>query len=119
MSNISDHSGWMFYVWFWGKDRPWGKRLREVQRLGEIVKSVIECSERVAPGHEALWAFVRGCVVGMEGGLDANEREVVLEEIEGYERRLREGKHLTAAMEKDREAIARLSRFTGRGQAAL
>jgi hypothetical protein len=119
MSNISDHSGWMFYTWFLGAQRPWGKQLRQVQRPVETVKRVIGVSENIAPGHEALWAFVRGCVVGMEGVLDADEKELVLGEIEGYERRLNDGKHLTAGMERDREAITRLSRFTGRNQAAL
>jgi hypothetical protein len=111
MSNVSDHSGWMFYLWFWGDKRPWGKRLRELQKPSDVVKRVIGISERIAPGHEALWAFVRGCLIGMEGVLDLEGREVVKGEVIRYEKKLHEENRLTVGMEKDKMALARLSRY--------
>src|SRR5579862_1700398 len=62
-----DISGWTFFLWFLGDERPWKGRLEECGvRKGDVVGQVIE-GMGIRRGHEAQWAFVRGVVIGMEG----------------------------------------------------
>ena len=45
----------------------------------DAVWKVLYTGREVVPGHEALWTFVRGCAIGMEGVLGEEEdRERVM-----------------------------------------
>jgi hypothetical protein len=109
MANVGDHSGWMFYLWLMGAQRPWRKNLEELERPVEVVKKVVQKGIRVTPGHEAMWAFVRGCAIGMEGVLNKEERRVIIEMVQEYLSELEERKQVREAETKD---LATLKRYT-------
>jgi hypothetical protein len=110
-AHVSDHSGWMFYLWYWGGDRPWRERLTELEKPIDVVKQVMMRGTHVTPGHEALWAFVRGCVIGMEGVLPEEQQGTCLREITLYEEELKKMKEPTVADTKNLDAISRILRF--------
>jgi len=96
-----DVSGWTFFLWFLGDERPWKGRLEECGvRKGDVVSQVIE-GMGIRRGHEAQWAFVRGVVIGMEGVLTPREARIVVGKVvDGFE----EGdgrERLTAEKERD------------------
>src|SRR5579871_5568366 len=76
-----DISGWTFFLWFLGDERPWKGRLEECGvRKGDVVGQVIE-GMGIRRGHEAQWAFVRCVVIGMEGVLTPREARIVVEKV--------------------------------------
>ena len=67
----------------------------------------------ITPGHEALWAFVRGCVVGMEEVLDNDEQARVLKVCGECLKELEEIKDLGVMEKKDVTALKRLMHMSG------
>jgi hypothetical protein len=108
-SNVSDHSGWMFYLWHWGGQRPWRRGLVGFENPDEMVVRVVKVGAEVTPGHESLWAFVRGCIVGMENVLNSEEQETVMKAVQQYEKLLGEIVLLSSAEKKNLEALKRLN----------
>jgi hypothetical protein len=89
-SNVGDHSGWMFYLWYWGAERPWKERLIEITKPSEVTNYVLDMATNVVPGHEVLWAFLRAAAVGMEKVLSPEEREIFIGTLRQYLKRLEE-----------------------------
>jgi len=111
-SNISDISGWMFYLWFLGADRPWRTRLRQMQQPMDAVWKVFVWGREVVPGHEALWTFVRGCAIGMEEVLSEEERARVMTNMVFAVRGLEDGEGLLpVAEEKNLYHLRRAIKF--------
>jgi len=110
MANVGDCSGWMFYLWFMGSQRPWRKNLVEQESPVEIVKKVVISGIQLTPGHEAMWGFVRGCAIGMEGVLSAREQGVITEMIRGYLLDLEGENEWTEAKRKDLSTLKRCIR---------
>lgn len=98
----------MFYLWFYGDKRPWRGELEGYENAKDMVMRVLKMGMEVVPGHEALWAFVRGCVVGMEGVLDLNKREGVVRVVERYVREMEEEEGLGVAEKRNLAALKRL-----------
>lgn len=97
-----DISGWTFFLWFLGKERPWQGQLEEsgVRNWG-VVTQVTE-GMKIRRGHEAQWAFVRGAVIGMEGVLTPTEaRIVVVKVVSGFKEEVAGRERLTAEEEGD------------------
>ena len=111
-SNVSDHSGWMFYLWYWGGNRPWKEELRGLEKPVDMVLKVVRMGKEVTPGHEALWAFVRSCIIGMEGVLDETGRETVIKVIHEYVEELEGATELRDVERKNLVALKRLSVIT-------
>ena len=112
VSNISDISGWMFYLWFLGSDRPWRTRLEQYQKPMDAVWKVLYMGREVVPGHEALWTFIRGSAIGMEGVLTEDDRERVMTNMAFTLRGLQDGEGgLPVAEEKNLYHISRAIRF--------
>ncbi len=78
----------------------------------EMVLKIVRMGKKVTPGHEALWAFVRGCVIGMDGVLDERDREMVIKVIRDYVKELEEARELRDAERKSLVALKRLSLIT-------
>ena len=110
MANVGDCSGWMFYLWFMGSQRPWRKNLVERESPVEIVKKVVISGIQLTPGHEAMWGFVRGCAIGMEGVLCAGEQDAITEMIRGYLLNLERENEATEAKRKDLLTLKRYIR---------
>jgi protein prenyltransferase alpha subunit repeat containing protein 1 len=115
-SNVSDHSGWMFYLWYWGVNRPWKEEMRELEKPVDVVLKVVRMGKDVTPGHEALWAFVRSCIIGMEGVLEERDREAVISVILEYVRELEESTKLRDVEERNLIALRRLSLMTDKAK---
>jgi hypothetical protein len=116
--NPSDISGWMFFLWFCGQQRPWQMDLRGGGVMGkeprEMVGEVVEGMMRVSPGHEAQWAFVRGAVIGMEGVMRRGEGGVVLEKVGEYLKLLEGKQGLTKEEERDKMFVERYFKDSGK-----
>jgi protein prenyltransferase alpha subunit repeat containing protein 1 len=84
MAHVGDISGWAFFLWFCGSERAWRENLERLDSPVKVVEKVVQMGRRVTPGHEAMWAFVRGCAIGMEGVLGGPDRVVVLEMVQEY-----------------------------------
>jgi hypothetical protein len=110
-AHVSDHSGWMFYLWYWGGDRPWRERLMEFEKPIDVVKQVLKRGTHVTPGHEALWAFVRGSVIGMEDVLSGEQKGTILKDVAFYGEELKQMKEPTVADIKNLHAISHILRF--------
>jgi len=66
----------------------------------------------VVPGHEALWTFVRGCAIGMEGVLSEEERERVMTNMAFAVRGLQDGEGgLPVAEERNLYHLSRAIKF--------
>ena len=115
-SNVSDHSGWMFYLWYWGGNRPWKEELRRLEKPVDMVLKVAKMGMDVTPGHEALWAFVRSCIIEMEGVLDERDRETVIKVIQEYVKELEEANELRVVERKNLVALKRLSIMTDKAK---
>jgi hypothetical protein len=87
-SNVSDISGWMFYLWFLGSDRPWLEPLEKLISIPIAVRSVLELSGKVAPGHDALWAFLTAFSLGVEEVMIFEDRVFFVENMRFYLRML-------------------------------
>lgn len=115
-ANVSDHSGWMFYLWYWGGNRPWNEELRGLEKPVDIVLKVARMGKDVTPGHEALWAFVKSCVVGMEAVLDERDRETVVKVIQQYVMESEEATELRDLEKKNLISLKRLSFITDKAK---
>ena len=93
-----------------GSQRPWRKNLVEQESPVEIVKKVVISGIQLTPGHEAMWGFVRGCAIGMEGVLSAREQGVITEMIRGYLLDLEGENEWTEAKRKDLSTLKRCIR---------
>lgn len=111
---MSDHSGWMFYLWYWGRNRPWNEELRGLEKPVDMVLKVVRMGKDVTPGHEALWTFVRSCLIGMEGALDKRDRETVIKVIQEYVEELEEARELRDLEKKNLIAMKRLILMTNK-----
>ena len=100
-----------------GSQRPWRKNLVERESPVEIVKKVVISGIQLTPGHEAMWGFVRGCAIGMEGVLCAGEQDAITEMIRGYLLNLERENEATEAKRKDLLTLKRYIRTIERIQA--
>lgn len=116
-ANVGDCSGWMFYLWFWGSDRPWRKNMDGYEKPVDVVRKVVQAGIEMTPGHEAMWAFVRSCVIGTEGVLNEEEGEIILKMISEYLLELEGGKEETEATKKDITTLRRYTRMIEQLQA--
>jgi hypothetical protein len=110
MAHVGDISGWTFYLWFCGSQRAWREDLERLESPVKVVEKVVQTGRRVTPGHEAMWTFVRGCAIGMEGVLDRKDRMVILEMVREYLVEL-EGKAGTEAEKQDFMTLKRYTRM--------
>jgi hypothetical protein len=83
-TNVSDISGWSFYLWFLGGDRPWREALEKLQKIPLAIRNVVNMSQHIAPGHEAVWAFCTNFALGMEEVLGYRDRVLFVENIRYY-----------------------------------
>jgi Protein prenyltransferase alpha subunit repeat len=83
-TNVSDISGWSFYLWFLGGDRPWREPLEKLQKIPVAVRNVVTMSQHIAPGHEAVWAFCTAFALGMEEVLGYEDRVLFVESMRYY-----------------------------------
>jgi len=77
----------------------------------DAVWNVLRMGREVVPGHEALWAFVRGCAIGMEGVLNEDERERVMTNMAFALRGLQGGGDLPPAEKKNLYHLERAIKF--------
>jgi hypothetical protein len=110
MAHVGDVSGWTFFLWFWGSERVWREDLEKLDTPIKVVEKVVQMGTRITPGHEAMWAFVRGCAIGMEGVLGGQDGVVVLEMVQEYMVKL-EGKEGTEAEKQDFMTLKRYTRM--------
>jgi hypothetical protein len=110
MAHVGDISGWAFFLWFCGSERAWREDLERLDSPVKVVEKVVQMGRRVTPGHEAMWAFVRGCAIGMEGVLGGPDRVVVLEMVQEYLVGL-EGKEGNEAEKQDFMTLKRYARM--------
>ena len=89
----------------------------ELEKPIDAVKQVVTQGTHVTPGHEALWAFVRGCVIGMERVLSGEQRVTCLMEIALYREELEKMKEPTLADIKNLRAISNILRFDSKMKA--
>ena len=66
---------------------------------------------KIVPGHEALWTFVRGCAIGMEGVLTVDEREMVMTNMAFTLRGLQDGEGFPVAEQKNLYHLERAIKF--------
>ena len=97
----------MFYLWFFGEERPWRHDLTQLVPMNRVAVHVLDYTKRVTPGHEALWVFLQGVVLGQGGVMSFEERLDVVQLIGPYLARLR-GKTLTIATERECIFIERM-----------
>ena len=74
-----------------------------------MVVRVMKIGTEVTPGHESLWAFLRGCIVGMENVLNSEEQENVMKAVQQYEKKLGDIVVLSSAEKRNLEALKRLN----------
>ena len=85
----------------------------------DTVLEIVRMGKEVTPGHEALWAFVRGCVIGMEGILYESDQQRVIKVIRDYVKELEEARGLRAVEKKNLVALKRLSLLSDKARLML
>ncbi|RVD87028.1 uncharacterized protein DFL_005277 [Arthrobotrys flagrans] len=86
MKHPGDVSGWNFLAWLWTSEALSSQGEPGERRLGvryNQLFSVLKYSHNTAPGHEALWGFVRAVVGG--GVFDEGYRRCILELLRGWD----------------------------------
>ena len=83
----------------------------EFDKPVDVVMKVVRMGKDITPGHEALWAFVRGCVIGMENVLNSEEQDIVMRFIGLYVKEMEEAKDIDGSEAKNLDALKRLIRI--------
>jgi hypothetical protein len=99
-----------------GGNRPWNEELRGLEKPVDIVLNIVRMGKDVTPGHEALWTFVKCCVIGMEAVLDERDRETVIKVIQQYVMELEEATELRDLEKKNLISLKRLSLMTDKAK---
>jgi len=82
--DVSDISGWTFFLWYLRPERAWYTALREVVDLNEVIEHAIRLEESMLSGHEALWTFIGAVLVDIEGIIPKHRRVKLLLEVMDY-----------------------------------
>ncbi|EGX48510.1 hypothetical protein AOL_s00080g139 [Orbilia oligospora ATCC 24927] len=89
MKHPGDVSGWNFLAWLWTNEAlaiaatQGERRMETLQVRYNQLFSVLKYSHNTAPGHEALWGFVRAVVGG--GVFDEGYRRCILDLLRGWD----------------------------------
>jgi hypothetical protein len=82
--DISDISGWTFLLWFLRPDRPWHSALAESSDLNQVIEHAVRVEESMLSGHEALWTFIGGVLVDIDGIIPKEKRVMQIMEVMDY-----------------------------------